>query len=334
VVERYAAAGGSGAPIHTHTEVTSVSTDGDGYRVETTAGTWDATAVVLASGAFNRARVPAVAASLPAAIDRVDPLAYKRAEQLRPGRVLVVGASATGVQLADELAGAGRPVVLATGNHARLPRRYRGMDIFWWLDRIGTLDRTIDDLPDPVAARHEPSVQLVGRPDHRDLDLTTLQRQGVELAGRLVGVDGRRARFAGDLARTVARADSRMRRVLAEIDDHIDATGLTAEVLEPDPPTTTIVVGAIDEIDLAAAGVTSVIWATGHRRTYPWLHLPVFDERGEIRQRRGVTPVPGVYVLGQRFQHHRRSNFIEGIGRDAAFVAGHLVRRTTSIHQP
>jgi putative flavoprotein involved in K+ transport len=201
------------------------------------------------------------------------------------------------------------------------------MDALWWLDRMGALDRTIDELPDPIAGRHEPSLQLVGRPDHANLDLVTLQRAGVDLAGRLVGVDGGHVRFADDLAVSMAAADSRMHRVLAGIDEYVTASGLQGEVLDRDVPPTSRPTAVHQRLDLRARGITSVVWATGHRRSYPWLDVPVLDEHGEIRQRRGVTPVPGLYVLGQRFQHHRNSNFLDGVGRDAAFVAAHVARR-------
>jgi putative flavoprotein involved in K+ transport len=205
------------------------------------------------------------------------------------------------------------------------------MDIFWWLERTGSLDRTIDELPDPQRAREEPSLQLVGRPDHGNLDLTTLAAAGVELAGRVLAIDGRHIRFGADLPATIAAADARLRRVLAGIDAHIDAAGLGAEVLDPEPQQTLRVTGTAGSVDLRARGITSVVWATGHRRSYPWLHVPVLDAAGEIRQRRGVTPSPGLYVLGQRFQHFRSSNFIDGVGRDAAFVADHLAAHASRI---
>ena len=264
------------------------------------------------------------------AISHVTPSAYRNPASLPDGGVLVVGASATGVQLADELHRAGRDVVVAVGSHTRAPRRYRGMDIFWWLEQIGRFDRTIDEIDDPVAARTEPSLQLVGRTDHTNLDLATLAGAGVRLTGRLTGIDGHRVGFAADLATSVAAADARMYRILADIDAHVAAAGLTREVLDPEPQATLITTGSPTTMDLRARGITSVVWATGHRRSYPWLHVPVLDARGEIRQHRGVTPVDGLYVLGQRFQHHRNSNFIDGVGRDAAFVADHLTGRTTA----
>ena len=167
------------APVRTQTTVTSVSRLADGgYLVETDAGDWEAHAVVVASGAFNQPRVPAVSASLPAALDQVTPLDYKRPDQLRPGRVLVVGASATGLQLADELLRSGREVTVAVGEHVRMPRTYRGRDIMWWLDQIGRLDERYDEVDDLVRARHVPSPQLVGTPDRADLDLNALTATG------------------------------------------------------------------------------------------------------------------------------------------------------------
>jgi len=318
----------SAAPVLEDSAVTALHGADGGFDVVTTGATWRSSNVVIATGWCDQPAIPAVAGRLDPSIAQAAPSTYRNPASLPAGAVLVVGASASGVQLADELTGAGRHVVLAVGSHSRLPRRYRSMDIFWWLQRMGSLDRTIDEMPDPDAARHDPSLQLVGRPDHRPVDLATLTAARVALTGRLTGIDGHRARFAGDLAHTVAVADTRMRRVLADIDDHIAATGLSAEVLPAEPQPTVVVDDQLDTLDLARRGITSVIWATGHRRSYPWLHLPVLDGSGEIRQYRGVTPIPGLYVLGQRFQHYRSSNFIGGVGRDATYIADHVGART------
>jgi putative flavoprotein involved in K+ transport len=168
----------------------------------------------------------------------------------------------------------------------------------------------------------------VGNPDRRDVDLATLQRRGIRLAGRLRRVDGHRADFGADLTATTEAADERLRRLLGDIDDHCSASGLDAEVL---PPTEPVAVRTgreeIERLDLRRAGIASVVWATGFVRRYPWLEVPVLDAKGELRQRRGVTPVPGLYVLGQRFQHRRDSNFIDGVRHDAAFVTDHLTDR-------
>jgi putative flavoprotein involved in K+ transport len=318
----------SRAPVVGDSAVTRVERGDDGrLAVDTSSTRWVANNVVIATGWCDLPAIPVIASLLGPAVTSVTPSAYRNPDSLPAGAVLVVGASATGVQLADELARAGRDVTIAVGRHTRLPRRYRGMDIWWWLERIGSLDRTIDELPDPVVARREPSAQLVGRPDHSDVDLPALVARGVQLAGRLVAVDGDEVRFANDLATTVAAADRRMRRALAEIDAHIEAAGLAAEVLDPEPRAALVTTGAPPTVDLRRRGISTVVWATGHRRAYPWLHLPILDPHGEIRQHRGVTPVDGVFVLGQRFQHRRRSNFLDGVGLDAELVADRLASR-------
>jgi putative flavoprotein involved in K+ transport len=324
-LERYARM--FAAPVVEEAAVDAVSFDGVAYTVATTAGTWRAANVVVATGWCDLPAVPAFSGRLDAGVLQLTPNRYRNPGSVPDGGVLVVGASATGVQLAAELRAAGHEVVLAVGRHTRLPRRYRGMDIFWWLQRTGNFDRTIDEMPDPVSARREPSTQLVGRPDGRSVDLLTLQEAGVRLVGRMVDADGRGVVCADDLAATTAEADQRMRRVLAKVDRHIDETGLAREVDDPDDIRPVVAPAAPERLDLRAEGITSVIWATGHRRSYPWLKVPVLDEAGEIRQHRGATPAPGLYVLGQRFQHFRSSNFVHGVGRDAAYVALHLAHR-------
>lgn len=320
------------APVWEQTPVRRVRLRDDRFVVEANGVTFGAANVVVATGWCDRPAVPAAARGLSGAVAQITPATYRRPDDLPEGDgVLVVGASATGVQLADELHRSGRPVTLAVGAHTRMPRRYRGRDTFWWLDRTGSFDKTIDDCPDPVAARNEPSLQLVGRPPggQVDLDLATLHAAGVRLVGRLRSTDGTRAAFAPDLEAVVADADRRMTRSLARIDAAIAHLGLPADPAGAGPAPSPLgpLRRAPTEIDLAAAGIRTVVWATGFRRSYPWLAVPVLDGRGEIVQRRGVTPVPGLYVLGQRFQHFRNSNFIDGVGRDAAHVARHIAHR-------
>src|SRR5262245_56472610 len=208
----------SAAPVEEDCAVEELHVAGDSFVAPTSRCPWRARTVVIATGWCDQPAVPSAARSLHPAIAQVTASDYRNPDSLGDGGVLIVGASATGVQLADELADAGRDVVLSVGGHSRVPRSYRGMDIYWWLERIGSLDRTIDEMPDAGDARHEPSLQLTGRPDHRTLDLVTLSDRGVELTGHLTAADGRRVGFARDLSRTVAAADARMRRVLDEID--------------------------------------------------------------------------------------------------------------------
>jgi len=219
-------------------------------------------------------------------------------------------------------------VVLAVGRHTRMPRRYRGMHVFWWLDATGRLARTIDSMPDAEAARREPSMQLVGRNDSaQDLDLGLLQDRGVRLAGRLLGTEGRTARFGGDLAEHVADADRRLHRFLRTVDEYVDRAGLEPEVWPAARPRPVPVQDPPERLDLRAEGIGTVLLATGYRPDHGWLRLPVTDERGHIVQRRGVTPSPGVYVVGQRFQHRRDSGFVDGARHDAQAVVHHLLVR-------
>ena len=317
-LQRYAEA--IAAPVVHDTPVRAVRCTAGGYRVPPPDREIACRAVVVATGACQRPRVPAVAAGLHPAVASLTPDGYRDPAALPAGGVLVVGASATGVQLAAELRADGRDVVLAVGRHTRLPRTYRGRDIHAWLDRLGVLRRPLRD----GAGRTEPSAQLVGSPERREVDLATLQRAGIRLAGRLTGLDGTRARFADDLGHHLSAADDRLARLLARLDSLVDGDGAgPADPLRPATPA-----GAPRELDLAARGISTVVWATGYRRSYPWLQVPVLDAQGEIVHRGGVTPAPGLFVLGLPRQRKRNSTFLDGVGDDARFVAqalhGHL----------
>jgi putative flavoprotein involved in K+ transport len=277
---------------------------------------------------------------VPAAIRKTDVRVvtsdrYRSPGRLAAGGVLVVGASASGVQIADELARAGRDVVLAVGRHTRVPRRYRGMDLFWWLEATGRLARTIDQVSDPVAARREPSLQLVGRsrPDEvaSEVDLAALQRVGVRLTGRLEGLDGRTARFGDQLGLLTADADRRMHTLLDSIDRYVDRVGLAREVLAPVRPKEVTVGEAPSRLDLRAERIRTVVLATGYRPENGWVELPITEADGHFRQTRGVTDAPGVYVVGQRFQHRGDSGFIAGARHDAYTIVHHLTDGAAAI---
>jgi putative flavoprotein involved in K+ transport len=326
-LERYAVS--FTAPVLANTTVLDVrAASSGGYQVSTEHGGWHAKNVVVATGPHGVPRWPAGLDARDAiTVDR-----YRNPRQLAPGGVLVVGASASGAQIADELTRAGREVVLAVGRHTRLPRVYRGLDIFRWLERTGKLARTIDDVVDPVAARREPSAQLVGRLARFDatgcdidgVDLAALQSRGVRLVGRFEGMSGGRARFRTDLVETVNMAQHAMNKVLDAIDEHIEATGLTGHVPPARRPPSLRVPPSVEALDRGSAQIGAVLVATGFRPDYPWLRLPITDRTGTIQQRRGVTPAPGVYVVGQRFQHRRDSGFIDGARHDALAVVRHM----------
>ncbi|HKJ56822.1 MAG TPA: NAD(P)-binding domain-containing protein [Nitriliruptoraceae bacterium] len=313
------------APIHTGVTVTDVRRAAAGFTVDTDQGTWRCQAVVVATGAASTPHVPGIAAHVPGRIHQLTPTHYRNPDQLDDGPVLVVGASASGAQLADELHRSGRDVVLAVGDHVRLPRQYRQMDIHWWMETIGLLDDRIEDQSRPARARRLPSLQLVGSDDGRSVDLNALSDIGIELVGRLADVHGSTALFADGLATTCRSADGRMRRLLARIDDFAAANGLDAEVGAPDAPAPIRIPRSRTTIDMAQ--FATVLWATGFRPDYPWLDARALDERGAIRHDRGVGAMPGLYVLGLPFMRRRKSSFLDGVGPDAAELSAHLVTR-------
>ncbi|MDD7939697.1 NAD(P)/FAD-dependent oxidoreductase [Actinomycetospora lutea] len=314
------------APVHTGTTVTRVAATDAGYEVTTDRGTWTCASVVLASGAHTVASLPAAAEDVPDDVTSISTARYRSPADVPEGGVLVVGASASGVQLADELARSGRRVTIATGEHVRMPRAYRGRDAFWWMERAGVLDERYDEVDDIVRARHTPSPQLVGSPDHADIDLGTLQARGVEVVGKLGRIRDGVAQFSGGLANTVRLADLKLGRLLERFDAWAREQGPDdlGDPHHPDP--TTVGSAPRTEIDLHREGIRTVLWATGYRPDHSWLALPVLDHKGRLEHDGGVvTGAPGVYVLGSSLLRRRRSTYIGGAGQDTAELADHLV---------
>lgn len=325
-IERYAEA--IGAPVHTHTAVTSIRRTEDGYAIATERGEWRSAVIVLATGACNIADVPALAQALPPTVTALTPMQYRNPEQLAQGGVLVVGASATGVQIADEIQRSGRPVTLAVGEHIRMPRVYRGRDIQWWMDAAGIHDQRYDEVDDINRARSVPSLQLAGYPDRRSLDLNSLSAIGVKLVGRLAGVRDGKAQFAGSLANKAALSDLKMNRLLDAVDAWAIETGLHDSVeapqrfeptrVDPPPPLS---------LDLRRGEIRTILWATGYRPDYSWLEVPVFDRKGRIRHDGGIVlDSPGMYVMGLQFLRRRKSALIDGAGDDARELSAHIAQ--------
>jgi len=311
------------APVRSHNTVTGVWPDGGGHRVATDRGDWRCRAVVLASGAFGKPVVPRLAEQVPASVEQLSALAYRNPAQLADGGVLVVGGSATGVQLAQEIQRSGRPVTLAVGEHVRLPRVYRGRDIQWWMHASGVLDQRIEDLDEPDRARRVPSPQLAGTPERATLDLNALRGEGVEIVGRLAGIRDGRAQFSGSLRNVCALADLKMNRLLDAIDEWAQRHGL-AGVGGPGERHAPTDVGASPRLGLAlGSDVRTVIWATGFRPDHSWVHAPVFGRNGALQHDRGVV-APGLYVLGLPFLRRRKSSFIHGAEDDVRAIAAHL----------
>jgi putative flavoprotein involved in K+ transport len=307
------------APVHEGVAVDGLRPTDDGWAVTGTTGTWLADDVIVATGELGVPNVP----SIPLPVPALHTSAYRNAAQLRPGAVLVVGAGPSGQQIARELAEAGRQVHLAVGRHKALPRRYRGRDTYWWMDRLGMLARPVSSLPGG-RARRSPNAVLAG--GTRDLDVPALAQAGIVVHGRLLGVSGDRAQFGDGLAATLAAAEDNAVRFRATVDAHVEATGLAAPFEEP--PASQPVVEGPRELDLRAAGVTTVVWATGFRRDWSWIEAPLLGDDGEPLHDRGVTAAPGLYLLGLRWQSRRSSSFLDGVAADAEHVTAHLAARS------
>ncbi len=314
------------APVQTHTTVTSVRRTDTGYQVSTDQGDWKCRSVVLASGACNIPHVPAIAEGVPSAVRMLTPTQYRNPDQLAEGGVLVVGASATGTQLAQEIHLSGRPVTVSVGEHVRVPRVYRGRDIKWWMDRAGVLDERYDEIDDIDRARRVPSLQLTGSSERATLDLNALTGIGAKLIGRIAGMNDGKAQFSGSLRNVCALADLKMGRLLDTIDEWATENGLDGEVepaerfapteVEDDPPL---------GMDLTSGEIKTIIWATGFHPDFSWLDVPVLDRKGRVRHDGGVVDSPGLYLMGMQFLRRRKSSLIDGAGDDARDLSDHLV---------
>jgi len=319
-LERYAAA----APVEEGVEITSLGPDpAGGLRLETSTGQRRARTVVVATGAYQRLNRPAALAGLDPDLPVLDARAYGSPSALPPGKVLVVGSGQTGCQIADELRRAGREVFLACGKAPWTPRRLGGRDVFWWVQQIGFLDAPLSSLPSP-AARLGANVQASGHHGGCDLNYRTLQQLGVTLLGRLVAVDGRRARFAPDLDDSVAWGDQRCAELVARMRQHAAEHGLDDPAYQMPAP---FEGRAPTEVDLT--GFAAVLLAGGFRPDYGWIDAPGgFDALGfPVHDQGASAALPGLHFLGVHFLRKRKSSLLCGVGEDAAVVADQVAGR-------
>ena len=304
-----------------------------GYVVETTAGLFRADNVVVATSTHQTPRVPALAGDLPGRVFQLVPNDYKNPDQLPPGGVLVVGSAQTGCQIAEELNAAGRDTFLCVGRAGRLPRRYRGKDCVHWQRLMGFLDRTPDMLDDP-SDRFRGDPHVSGKSGGHTLSLHTMQRDGITLLGHLAGIEGECVRLAGDLRENMEFADAYADRFYGQVDEYIGASGIdapapTAAELAGTAPSADWRVPIVQSLDLAAAGINTVIWAIGFDYDFGWIAFPVFDDAGYPATRRGATDQPGLYFMGLNWLYRRKSGILYGVGDDAAHVADHISRRVS-----
>src|SRR5262245_30131105 len=324
------------APVRTQTAVTSVQPVADGYHVTTNSGEIRCRCLILASGACNLPNVPSIREGVPSTIACFTPMDYRRPDQLPEGGVLVVGASATGVQLAEEIHRSGRPVTLSVGEHVRLPRTYRGRDVLWWMDASGLWNQRYDEIDDLNRARGLPSPQLVGKPERKTLDLNVLGELGVKLVGRWSAVRDGRALFSGGLRNQFTLADLKMNRLLDTFDEWAKKNGGDEVAQAPERFEPTRVPETKLDLDLRSGEIHSIVWATGFRPDYSWLHVPVLDRKGRLRHDGGIVDAPGLYVIGLPVLRRRKSSFICGAEDDARDLIGHLAAHldSSSLPQP
>lgn len=311
------------APVRCGVEVFSVERNEGrpGFIVETSDGMIEARNVVAATGPFQRPVIPPL---VPAGtgLTQMHSTGYRNPEQLPGGAVLVVGAGSSGAQIADELQRAGRQVYLSVGPHDRPPRSYRGRDFVWWLGVLGKWDAAAME-----AGTEHVTISVSGANGGETIDFRRLAARGMTLVGRTEAFDDGVIRFAPDLAENIAQGDANYLSVLDEADAYVARNGLDlpqepdARVIDPDPPCVT---EPIRELDLAAAGVTTIIWATGFAVDYGWLKVDSFDENGRPKHQRGVSAEPGIYFLGLPWQSRRGSAFIWGVWHDARYLADHI----------
>lgn len=309
------------APIRCGVAVTSVcALEGrPGFRLETTAGTLEANSVVAATGAFQTPVVPDLVPATPDIV-QMHSSAYKNPEQLPAGAVLVVGAGSSGGQIADELLRAGRKTYLSVGAHDRPPRRYRGRDFVWWLGVLGKWDAE-------VAGADHVTISVSGANGGRTVDFREFATRGMQLVGVTEGYDDGVICFADNLVANIQRGDANYLSVLQEADRYVARNGLDlpeepeAHRLAPLPPSVT---EAPLQLDLTAANIRSIVWATGYVNDFSWLKVPAFDDAGKPLHQRGIAQEPGIYFLGLSWQTRRASSFIWGVWHDAKFVADHI----------
>jgi putative flavoprotein involved in K+ transport len=317
------------APVRSGVKVSALRrrTGGPGFLAETSASTIEASNVVVATGPYQRPVVPDVLAGN-SGVFRLHASAYKDPEQLPTGSVLIVGSGASGTQIAEELQRAGRRVFLSVGRHKRVPRRYRGQDLVWWISEL-RLDRTtaIERGPDKTLPL------ITGAYGGHTIDFRELADQGITLLGRVAAASGDTFAVGSDLSSTLAAGDRTYFAFLDMVDEHVERSGMNAPA-EPEAriirKEAACVTTPTKQLDLRKEDITSIIWATGYTFDFSWIDLPVLDASGEPRHRDGVTDVPGLYFLGLPWLSKLTSSFLSGVGDDAAALADHIAKHHTA----
>ena len=311
------------APVRLGVNVSALRADSsDGrYQIASDVGTVSARNVVIATGPYQRPRLPPCHRGLPARVAQIHAGDYRNPGALPDGAVLVVGSGASGCQIADELLESGRRVYLSIGRHRRVPRRYRGRDVFWWRRELGELDQTVDTTP---PNRRMPAALVTGVHGGYDIDLRRSAANGMTLLGHLLDIRESTMAFAQDVEDNLRAGDQTMTQFVSVVDAWVQKTGLDV----PEPPTRQSAergqIESPDQLDINAARIAAVIWATGYELDFGWVELPIFDKHGAPAQYRGATALPGIYFLGLRWLYKAKSSFLYGVGEDAGYVASRI----------
>jgi putative flavoprotein involved in K+ transport len=319
LIEEYAAR--IQAPAREYTEVSDLRKDDGGFVLSIPNGTVTSRHVVVATGPFQRPRIPRFSHEIAPEVVQLDPTRYRGPQDLPGGAVLVVGSGASGCQIAEELLRAGRTVFLSVSRHRRVPRRFRGEDIYWWFERMGRFAQTIDSLP---GRQWPPSTVVTGVGGGHDVNVRQMAGDGVRVLGRVLGGSNGKLVVAGDANDVLDEADAAFAGFVAAANEFTAANHPDIELAADDGVESralSVPIAESESLDLRRENVTAIVWATGYEYDYAWLQAPVFDDHGTPLQQRGLTPVPGLYFLGLHWMHTFKSGLFSGVGSDAEYLA-------------
>lgn len=321
-------------PIQFDTRALEVAplSNGNGYLVKTQNDDFQAENVVVATGMFQTPRIPNFSKNISPKILQLHSTQYRNPQSLPPGAVLIVGSAQSGCQIAEDLYQSGRRVYLSVGSAGRAPRRYRGRDVFRWLWDMGYFEMTVDKLESPKE-KFAANPQLSGNNGGHSINLHQFVRDGVQLLGRATGAHGDRITFAGDLKENLKKVDELEAEIVKMVENFIAENGIDAPAESLPNLQDGYAVEEIPELDLASAGIGTVIWAGGYTFDYSLVKLPVTDEDGYPLQKRGVTDFPGLYFIGMVLLHKQKSSLLLGVGEDAEYIAQHIAARQNSTVQ-
>ena len=321
VIEDYAAS--TRAPVREHSEVTGLRADDGGFELSVPDGTIDARQVIVATGPFQQPRIPQFSEGVAPSIVQLDPTRYRRPEDLPDGAVLVVGSGASGCQIGEELLRAGRTVFLSVSRHRRVPRRFRGRDVYWWLERMGRFAQMIDSFP---GRQGPPSTVVTGVSGGYDVNVRQMAADGIRVLGRIVGASDDVLTVARNANEILNEADAAFAGFLAAAREFA-AANPDMDLADEEPNESTVLpatVAEVEYLDLRRENIAAIVWATGYDYDYDWLQAPVLDAQGLPLQRRGITQVPGLHFLGLHWMHTFKSGLFSGVGSDAEYLAEHI----------